>query len=191
MFTEIGILKLIKRKPGRPFDAALAMLGVKGSDRVLFCGADRPDVAGAVGAVTGLNGQTTVVDRKDGAAARIEAGAAKAGALVDFQDAPLTMLPFDSGTWDAAIIVRGLGQLGSDAGAVLSEAVRVIRAGGRIVLMDPVSRPGLFGLWRNPVEPVRPADSVTAALTGAGLRGVRLLAEVDGVRYFEGTKVRS
>jgi hypothetical protein len=32
---------------------------------------------------------------------------------------------------------------------------------------------------------------VTGALRSAGLRGVRLLAEVEGVRYFEGTKVQA
>src|SRR5688572_4976585 len=131
MFTELGILKLIRRRHDQPFDPVVAMLGVKGGDRVLFCGSGRPDVAGAVGAVTGLNGQTTVVDRQDGAKARVAAGAAAAGALVDFTDAPLTMLPFDSGQWELAVIPYGLTTLGDSAAAVLSEAAPVVRWGGR------------------------------------------------------------
>ena len=189
MFTELGILKLIRRSRDQPFAPAVAMVGVKGADRVLFVGAGMPDLVGAVGAITSLNGQTTVVDRQDGAEPRIMAAAKAAGALVDYEDAPLTMLPFDAGSWDVAVLVDGLTPLGANAGAVLSEAVRVLRSGGRLVLFDRVSRPGLFGLFRNPVESVQPAETITSTLTAAGLRGVRLLAEVDGVRYFEGTKV--
>lgn len=191
MFTELGILKLIKRTRDRPFAPAVAMVGVKGGDRVLFCGAGLPDLAGAVGVITSLNGQTTVVDRRDGAKARVATGAAKAGALVDFEDAPLTMLPFDNGQWDVAVIAGGLQALGSSATTVLSEAVRVVRPGGRVVVIDRVSRPGLFGLFRTPETSVAPAETITGTLTAAGLRGVRLLAEVEGVRYFEGTKIQA
>ena len=190
MFTELGILKLIKRRHDLPFDPVVAMLGVKSGDRVLFCGSGRPDIAGSVGAVTGLNGQTTVVDRQEGAAERVAAGAAAAGALVDFEDAPLTLLPFDNGQWDAVVIADGLTKLGGTATIVLAEAVRVVRSGGRVVVIERVSRPGLFGLFRTPDESVAPAEVTTGALTAAGLRGVRLLAEVEGVRYFEGTRLR-
>ena len=166
------------------------MVGARPGDSVLFCGAGRPDIAGAVGAVTGLNGQTTVVDRQDGAKARVAAAAAAAGALVDFTDAPMTMLPFDNGQWDVAVRADGLTALGGNAATVLSEAVRVVRPGGRVVVIERVSRPGLFGLFRTPEVSVAPPEATTGALTAAGLRGVRLLAEVEGVRYFEGTRLR-
>ncbi len=185
------MLKLFHRAGETPHRTAVSMVGARPGDSVLFCGAGRPDMAGAVGAVTGLNGQTTVVDRVDGAAARVAAGAAAAGALVDFEDAPLTMLPFDSGRWDVAVIVDGLPALGGTATTVLSETVRVVRPGGRVVVIDRVSRPGLFGLFRTPETSVAPAEAITGALTATGLRGVRLLAEADGVRFFEGTKISS
>jgi ubiquinone/menaquinone biosynthesis C-methylase UbiE len=182
------MLKLFRGAGETPHRTAVSMVGARPGDTVLFCGAGRPDVAGAVGAVTGLNGQTTVVDRQLGAKARVATGAADAGALVDFEDAPLTLLPFDSGKWDVAVIVDGLPSLGDKAPAVLSEAVRVVRPGGRVVLIDRVSRPGLFGLFRTPEASVAPAEVTSSALAATGLRGVRLLAEVEGVRYFEGTK---
>lgn len=182
------MLKLFRKVGEPPHQTAMAMIGARPGDNVLFCGAGRPDLAGAVGAITGLNGQTTVVDRQEGAATRVAAGAAEAGALVDFADAPLTLLPFDAGCFDAAVIPDGLSALGDKAEAVLAEAVRVIRPGGRLVIVDPVGRPGLFGLLRKPATPPPPADGITATLSGAGLRGVRLLADVDGVRYFEGTR---
>ena len=164
------------------------MVGARPGDSVLFCGAGRPDLAGAVGVVTGLNGQTTVVDRKDGAAKRVAAGAKEAGALVDFENAPLTMLPFDEGQWNAVVLPEGLAALGGEATNVLAEAVRVLKRGGRVVILDQVSRPGLFGLFRTPDNTAVPSETTTRALSAAGLRGVRVLAEVEGVRYTEGTR---
>lgn len=188
MFSLFRQLSRIARES--PLRAAVSMVGAKPGDSVLFCGADRPDVAGEVGKVTGLNGQTTVVARQDGAAVRVKAGAEKAGSLVDFEDAPVTMLPFDNGSWDVVVVADGMRGLGQAASVAVSEAVRVLRAGGRVVVMDRVSRPGLFGLFRNPETPVVPADVTTNALSAAGLRGVRVLAEVEGVRYSEGTKIQ-
>jgi ubiquinone/menaquinone biosynthesis C-methylase UbiE len=184
------MLKLFRSLGETPHRTAVSMIGARPGDSVLFCGAGRPDIAGAVGAITGLNGQTTVVDRQDRAKARVAAGAAAAGALVDFTDAPLTMLPFDNGQWDVAVVANGLPALGDNASAVLAEAVRVVRPGGRVVVIDRVSRPGLFGLFRTPETSVAPSEATTGALAAAGLRGVRLLAEVEGVRYFEGTRLR-
>jgi ubiquinone/menaquinone biosynthesis C-methylase UbiE len=100
-------------------------------------------------------------------------------------------LPFDDGQWDLAVIADGLTTLGDNATAVVSEAVRVVRNGGRVVVIERVSRPGLFGLFRTPEVSVAPVEATTGALSAAGLRGVRLLAEVEGVRYFEGTKLHS
>ncbi len=191
MFTELGILKLIKRTRDQPFASAVAMLGVKGGDRVLFCGAGMPDLAGAVGVITSLNGQTTVVDRRAGADARVAAAAAAAGGLVDFEDAPLSLLPFDTDHWDVAVIADGLRALEGQAPQVLGEAIRVVRPGGRIILLDRVGRPGLFGLIRNADASAEPSEKVIATLTAAGLRAARLLAEVDGVRYFEAVKGRA
>jgi phosphatidylethanolamine/phosphatidyl-N-methylethanolamine N-methyltransferase len=182
------MLKLFRGTRRSPHHTAESMVGARPGDRVLFCGAGRPDIAGAVGAITGLNGQTTVVDRRDGGAARVAAAAAAAGALVDYEDAPLTVLPFDTGHWDAAVIVSGLAALGPQAAQVLGEAVRVIRPGGRVVLFDPVGRPGVLGLWRRAAP--APAATIISTLTAAGLRGVRTLADTDGVRYFEGVKAR-
>ena len=73
MFT---ILKMLRRAKGQPDQGAVAMLGIKPGDRVLLLGASRPGLAGAIGHVTGLNGQTTVVDQAPGSDVRIAKGAA-------------------------------------------------------------------------------------------------------------------
>ncbi len=188
----LNLLRILRRAHGEsPHHAAVSMIGARPGDTVLFCGASRPELAGGVGAISGLNGQTTVVDRRAGAGARVAAAAAAAGALVDFEDAPLTLLPFDTGHWDAAVIVDGLRALEGQTAQVLAEAVRVVRPGGRIILLDRVNRPGLFGLFRNADVSAEPAEQVVAMLGAAGLRAARLLAEVEGARYFEAVKSRS
>jgi len=182
------MLKLFRKSGESRHKTAVSMIGARPGDSVVFCGASRPELAGAVGAVTGLNGQTTVVDRRDGAEARVAEGAAAAGALVDFADASLTHLPFDTDHWDAAVVVEGWPATETDARAVLNEAIRVIRPGGRLIVLDPVNRAGLFGFLKK--ADATPPEETTARLLALGLRAARYLAEVDGVRYFEAVKRR-
>jgi len=185
MFT---ILKMLRRAKGQPDQGAVAMLGIKSGDRVLLLGASRPGLAGAIGRVTGLNGQTTVVDQVPGSEGRIALGAADAGALVDFVNAPTTMLPMDSQTFDMAVLPAGLAALGKEAPSVLAEAIRVVRPGGRITICEPLPRPGLFRLAQN--APLTDPKDVVARLTAAGLRAARHLGSLDGTAYFEAARPR-
>ncbi len=182
-------MKLFRGTKGSPQQTAVAMLGVRPGDSVVVLGASDPPLAGAIGAMTGLNGQTTVVDRAAGAAGRIAAAAGAAGALVDFKDAPLTLLTLDPNRFDAAILPAGLSALGADAPLVLAEAIRVVRPGGRVALCEPTSRPGLFRLLQTPRPTIDPA-SVTQRLIACGLRAARHVGDIEGVSYFEGVKPR-
>lgn len=185
MFT---ILKMLRRAKGQPDQGAVAMLGIKPGDRVLLLGGGRPGLAGAVGRITGLNGQTTVVDQTPGAEARVAKGAADAGALVDFVNAPITMLPIDSQTFDMAVLPAGLAALGKDAPSVLAEAIRIVRPGGRVAVCEPLPRPGLFRLAQQ--VPLTDPKDVVARLTAAGLRASRHLGSLDGTAYFEAARPR-
>jgi ubiquinone/menaquinone biosynthesis C-methylase UbiE len=185
MFT---ILKMLRTAKGRPEQGAVAMLGIKPGDRVLLMGASRPALAGAIGHVTGLNGQTTVVDRVAGAPEAVATAAAEAGALVDFVSAPVTMLPTDSQTFDMAVLPAGFAALGVDAPSVLAEAIRVVRPGGRISICEPLPREGLFRLAQT--TPLTDPKDVVARLTAAGLRAARYLGSLDGTAYFEAARPR-
>jgi ubiquinone/menaquinone biosynthesis C-methylase UbiE len=188
MFTLFKLMRRLLRSNDGPAPGAAAMLGIKGGDSVLFLGSGRPDLAAASGVVTGLNGQTTVVDRAEGAEDRVARAAASAGALVDFADAPTTMLPMDGQTFDVAILPIGLAALGPAAPSVLAEAIRVVRPGGRVLLCEPLPRQGLFKLAQR--SPAVDPQAVISRLTSAGLRAARPLGSLDGVAYFEAARAR-
>jgi ubiquinone/menaquinone biosynthesis C-methylase UbiE len=167
---------------------AFAMVGARTGDHVVFLGVPGPTDAGLaaeVATVTGLNGRVVVVDVGTEARARTEAAAAKAGALVEFEWAPVTMLPLESGQFDIAVINRQLVNLeGRNRVACCEEALRVVKPRGRVVVIEGLRRPGLFGLLPTRL-PGLPADESRAALVAAGASAARQLAESDGVIYLE------
>ena len=164
------------------------MVAARAADSVAVLGAPGPAeaaLAAEIGVETGLNGRTVVIDVGAEARARVEAAAGKAGALVEFEWAPVTMLPIDAGTFDVAVINRQLSLLdGQNRVACCQEALRIIKPSGRVVVIEGVRRPGLFGLFPTKL-PGLPPDDVKDALTRAGAKAVRLLADVDGVVFFE------
>lgn len=164
------------------------MVGARAADSIAVLGAPgatEAALAAEIGLETGLNGRTVVIDVGPEARARVEAAAAKAGALVEFQWAPVTMLPLDAGTFDVAVINRQLASLdGRNRIACCEEALRIIKPTGRVVVIEGIRRPGLFGLFQTKIAGLPPED-VKDALTHAGAKAVRLLADVDGVVFFE------
>jgi ubiquinone/menaquinone biosynthesis C-methylase UbiE len=164
------------------------MVAARAADSVAILGAPGPveaALAGEIGLETGLNGRTLVIDVGTEARARVEAAAAKAGALVEFEWAPVTMLPLDAGVFDVAVINRQLASLeGQNRVACCQEALRIIKPNGRVVVIEGVRRPGIFGLFPTK-QPGLPPEEVKDALTRAGAKAIRLLADVDGVVFFE------
>lgn len=183
----------LKRRemPASPRHTALAMIGAKAQDRVLVIGAAHAALSAELALVTGLNGELRVVDRAEGAAEAIEAAAARAGALVEFVDAPPSMLPLETGTYDIVVIQRRLGTLmAGQRDACAAEARRVVRGGGRIVAIESIGRPGLFSVLSARKLPLS-ANDVKDLLTAAGCRAVRVLGDAEGVVYVEGVNARS
>jgi ubiquinone/menaquinone biosynthesis C-methylase UbiE len=169
---------------------SVAMVGVRAGDRAVILGAADATLAAEIGAIAGLNGRAVVVDVGDEARTRVEKAAAKAGALVEFAWAPVTMLPLNDGDFDVAIINRQLVHLdGRNRVACCEEALRVVKSRGRVVVIEGLRRPGLFGLLPTR-EPGLPAEDSRAALVAAGATATRQLAEVDGVIYLEALRPR-
>ncbi|MFI5178100.1 MAG: methyltransferase domain-containing protein [Vicinamibacterales bacterium] len=182
------MLKL--RQGPSPYQTGVAMVGARPGDRVLVIGSTDPGLPAALSLVTGLTGEVRAVDRAPGAAQRIASAAAKAGALVEFDDAPPTRLPFDAGAFDVAVINRRLSSLAeAERTPCAAEALRILRPGGRLVAIDAVPRTGLFGLLTQ-ARATLTADLLRDILTRAGCRATRVLGEADGIIYMEAAAAR-
>lgn len=175
------------RKGLSPHHTALAMIGAKSGDRVAIVGAAEPDLAAELALVTGLNGQTAVVDEHPDAQARVDAAAGKAGALVDFIHSGYSSLPFAEHALDIVVVLRFGAVQATTRAQLLAEALRALRASGRVIVADGARRTGLFSAAQQ-TGPRLDQASVLDALTGAGARAQRLLADVDGVAYYEARK---
>jgi hypothetical protein len=161
------------------------MIGAKPGDRVIVFGADQPEMAADLALATGLNGRLVVRDAEPSAQTRIEAAAARVGALVEF-DAAAEAIEEE---WDAAVLARSMGSMSeAERAAHIGDAMRILRDGGRVIVIDgtPAGRwPASLFTRREPQ--IAPAD-VLAILDGAGARASRLLADVGGVRFYEARK---
>jgi len=171
-----------------PFQTVLAMVGVKPGGVAVVFGAGDGALAAELAGITGLNGRTLVVDPDAAAEARVEKAAASAGRLVEFARTRLASIGDAASDADVAVINCQLGAQGRAASEIVSEAVRILRAGGRVIVIEGWRRKGLFGFGRSSGPEPMASDAVCALLAEAGLRATRVLGEERGVSYIEGIK---
>jgi SAM-dependent methyltransferase len=168
----------------------VAMSGVRMGERALQIGIDDRSVAGTIAAKVGLSGSAAFAVASEGKAAHARSAGATAGVLVDVQVTALDTLPFPRDSFDVIVVHAGdrsLPSFADPAGvALLREAYRVLRSGGRVIIIEGGPR-GLAGLLRPRPHRLEPAATV-AALTTAGFRAARPLAEREGYRFTEGLK---
>jgi ubiquinone/menaquinone biosynthesis C-methylase UbiE len=165
----------------------VVMSGVRMGERALQIGVDDSSLVGAIAAKVGLSGHAAVAVSDDGAATKARAAANSAGALADVHVAPFDSLPFSDNDFDVVIVhVGGIheGLTGTPGVALLREAFRVLRSGGRLVIIEGSG--GLMARIRTSGHAEPPA--ILSALDAAGFRATRLLAEREGYRFFEGLK---
>lgn len=179
---------MFKLRPGLPPQhVGLAMVGAKPGQQVLVIGAGGPDLTAEIALVTGLNGRTVLVDRGP-EVGLVEAAAARAGALIEVVDAPLTMLPLDSDSFDLVVVQARLAGKSQDVrDQIVAEAVRVAGPGRRIVVIEGARRAGLFGLVGGKAPTLDEATG-RSLLERAGTSAPRLLADAEGLAFFEGRK---
>jgi ubiquinone/menaquinone biosynthesis C-methylase UbiE len=177
------MLKLRKTTPGEPL--ILAMTAVRMGDRLLVVGGSEPDVVAKLATRPGLTGRTCAVDEQSDRAARAAAAAEREGALVEHETARCSALPYDAETFDVVVVNHLLPSLPADQRvACLAEAARVLRTGGRCVVVQTAERRGLSGLFNR--GPSMPSSEVESAMTSAGFRAVRTLATREGMTFVEG-----
>ena len=167
----------------------IAMCGVRMGERALQIGIDDPSLAGGLAVKVGLSGHAAIAVTDDRAAEKARAAAAQSGALVDVHVTDLDTLPFPEESFDAVVLhvaTAALPPLHGDAGvAMVREAHRVLRAGGRMVVLEK-GQPRRA--WFGSPAPQPQSDATATVLSRVGFRAARPLADREGYAFTEGLK---
>lgn len=173
----------------------ITMTAVKMGDRMLQVGLDEAGTAIALAGKVGLSGTAAHVVNDEAQGAKIRAAAQKAGVLVDVKVVQtLRSLPYEDDSFDLVVMhaVKGLiaGMAPYTRIRSVEECLRVLRVGGRMLVIEAEPRGGLGSLLRPyPVDGHYAATGETVgALKNGGFRPVRILADRDGFRFVEGGK---
>lgn len=193
---------LFRKTPeGEPLPVTMA--GVRLGNRFLAVGVRDPALIAILAGKTGLTGTACAIDADEEAVKAAAAAIEAAGVLADVTRAAWGMWPYDEDSFDVAVVRDLLPTLTSDDRArCVSEVLRVLRPGGRALVVEPARRGGFGALlsgWKGSpstglsrtVGGSRAAptyEGPVRALKDGGFAAVRLLSEVDGVVYAEGIK---
>jgi len=181
---------------GDPYMLVVGMTGVKMGDRLAQIGCAHGGRLGAVAAKVGLSGRAVAIVPDQSSAARARKGAADAGVLVEIEIAPPTRLPADEGAFDLAVVDDTGGLFGTmraeDRGAAIRELLRILRPGGRVMIVGAAPRRGLGALLTRAQSgpPFASSGQATQAFQADGFKSVRTLAEREGLVFVEGIKAR-
>ena len=186
-----------RRQPQQKHALALAMTGATLGDRLLQVGCTDASLLGAIGIKAGLSGRVCAIVPDDAHAERARRAAEKFGFLLEVETGRLDHFPFEDGAFNLIVVDNQHGLLSSmrpeQRVATLREAFRVLTPRGRIVIIEQGPRAGLGALFGSrtsaPVDPrYAAAGGAIVALEAEGFRAARLLAERDGLYFFEGVR---
>jgi ubiquinone/menaquinone biosynthesis C-methylase UbiE len=169
---------------------AVTMTAVKLGERLLVVGAGDVALTAALAAKAGLTGRACVLDASQSTSTSAAAAVERQGALIESFTSPWTMLPFDADSFDVVVIRNVWTSLDAEPRIrAASEIYRVLRPGGRSIVIDDVARARFGGFRGQTGDPVyERSGGATHLLEAAGFRGVRTLAAREGQRFVEGIK---
>jgi SAM-dependent methyltransferase len=173
VFASNALVRWLRGDPGR-YELLTRMIGARLGDRLLSCGAGDPGLVAALAKVTGLSGRAVAHATTAEEAARLLATAETAGVLVDVVESPDTALPFSEGDFDLVLVDAVSAQVAT----LLPEIHRVLRPGGRVVLVIRQK------------APQAPVPSDIKETTSVHFKGARVLFERDGFGIVEALKGR-
>lgn len=176
------LLRMLMRKKGGGSMEPLhvSMTGVRMGERFLQIGCHDKALLAGLAAKAGLSGTAAVAALDPGDAARARSIGAKVGALIEIYDIDHGRAwPIDDNQFDMVVIDDTSGRFAGLEDAVRQScfggALRAVRPGGRL---EVISRVKTDGPGADPLD----------ALSAAGFKPVRVLAERDGFRFLEGLK---
>lgn len=170
---------------------AVSMSGVKLGDRLLVVGCGDGALIGQLARKSGLTGHACALDEDAARTERARETALGDGALVETLTTPWTQLPLDAAAFDLVVIRDTLAGLELHRRvALLGEVLRVLRPGGRCVVIEGGGRGGLGALFQARTANAEYTSSGGAerALSIAGFRATRTIARRGGVTFVEGVK---
>ena len=165
------LVRWLRGDPGR-YELLTRMIGARLGDRMLSFGAGDPGLVSALAKVTGLSGRAVAHAASPEEARQLTFAADAAGVLVEIVESAPAALPFEEGDFDLALVDA----VSAPVGAVLPEIRRVLRPGGRVVL---VVRQKVAGA---------PLPQQVQEATSQHFRGARVLFERDGFGIVEALK---
>jgi demethylmenaquinone methyltransferase/2-methoxy-6-polyprenyl-1,4-benzoquinol methylase len=135
--------------------AAAAAADLAAGDRALDVCAGTGDLALELAHRVTPSGRAVGVDFAEEMVARARVKATRRGSAATFEVADALALPFGDGAFDAATVAFGVRNL-ADLDAGLAEMARVVRPGGRVVVLEittPARLRRFYGLWFDRVVP--------------------------------------
>lgn len=141
---------------GRWRRAAAAAADLAAGDRALDVCTGTGDLAFELAHRTTGSGEVMGVDFAPLMVARARAKASQRGSPARFAIADALALPFDDGHFDAATAAFGVRNLADDLDAGIAEMARVVRPGGRVVILEittPARLRRFYGLWFDRIVP--------------------------------------
>ena len=167
----------------------MTMAGVKLGQRLLAVGTRDPKLVAQLAVKSGLTGRACLIDADEESLRAAAAATEQEGALVEPVRAPYGMWPLDDNSFDVAVIPDLLPTLTPDVrDRCLAEVLRVLRPGGRVLIVERAPRGGLVGALVGGARNAPPYEGPVQLLKTHGFAAVRQLAETDGVSYAEGVK---
>jgi ubiquinone/menaquinone biosynthesis C-methylase UbiE len=168
-----------KSAPTEPLGVTMA--GVKLGDRFLAVGVRDPVLIAALAAKAGLTGQAHAIEADEARGEKARVTIEQEGALIDVTCAPWSAWPRADESIDVAVMPNLLPELTpEDRARAIAETFRVLRPGGRVIVID--------GGRRGLLARSGPHVDAQPLLREAGFAAVRLLAETGGTTYVEGIK---
>jgi ubiquinone/menaquinone biosynthesis C-methylase UbiE len=174
----------LRKVPAEPL--AVSMASLKLGDKLLVIGCADPKLIAALAAKVGLTGRACAVDEDEALSAAAGTFAEREGVLIETMTFRGS-LPYPADSFDV-VVVREMSAASLEKGARLQEARRVLRPGGRCVVVEGVERSGVRSLLAPGQGSGNSELIATRALDAASFVAVRTIAQRAGMLFVEGVK---